>query len=137
MELAGGIRGTGVTEHWIGLPHQSALMLRARITLPHFSVSSAIILPKSAGESASTSPPRSARRALILGSARPALISLLSFSTISAGVAFGAPNQARGDVVPAASGGRNDHAHRPRRIGLRASNPRHGRQRARADEVIE
>jgi hypothetical protein len=27
----------------------------------------------------------------ILGSARPALISLLSFSTISAGVAFGAP----------------------------------------------
>jgi len=33
----------------------------------------------------------SARRALILGSARPALISLLSFSTISAGVASGAP----------------------------------------------
>ena len=102
------------------------------MTSPHFSVSSATSLPKSAGESASTSPPRSARRALILGSARPALISLLSFSTISAGVAFGAPNQARGDVVPAASGGRNDHAHRPRRIGLRASNPRHGRQRGRA-----
>ena len=36
-------------------------------------------------------PPRSASRALILGSARPALISLLSLSTISAGVAFGAP----------------------------------------------
>src|SRR5262249_45856298 len=32
-------------------PH-SALMLRARMTLPHFSVSSAMNLPKSAGESA-------------------------------------------------------------------------------------
>jgi hypothetical protein len=73
----------------------SALMLRARMTLPHFFVSSAMSLPKSAGESASALPPRSASRALNLGSARPALISLLSFSTISAGVAFGAqtPNQ--------------------------------------------
>ena len=88
---SGRIRRTGVTEYWIGLPHQSALMLRARMTLPHFSVSSAMSLPKSAGESASTSPPRSASRALSLASARPALISLLSFSTISAGVAFGAP----------------------------------------------
>src|SRR6516225_7037235 len=70
---------------------QSALMLRARMTLPHFSVSSAISLPNSADESASTSPPRSANCALILGSARPALISLLSLSTMSAGVAFGAP----------------------------------------------
>src|SRR5207247_2248748 len=69
-------------------PH-SALMLRARMTLPHFSVSSAMSLPKSAGESASTSPPRSASRALILGSARPALISLLSLSTISVGVVLG------------------------------------------------
>src|SRR5262245_48113167 len=40
-------------------PH-SALMLRARMTLPHFSVSSAMSLPKSAGEPASTVPPRSA-----------------------------------------------------------------------------
>src|SRR5262249_3063208 len=70
---------------------QSALMLRARMTSPHFSVSSAMSLLKSAGESASTSPPRSASRAFILGSARPALISLLSLSMISAGVAFGAP----------------------------------------------
>src|SRR5262249_30701894 len=69
----------------------SALMLAARITLPHFSVSSAMSLPKSAGEPASAVPPRSASRAFILGSARGALISLLSFSTISAGVAFGAP----------------------------------------------
>src|SRR6516225_6248091 len=66
-------------------------MLAARMTLPHFSVSSAMSLPKSGGDSASASPPRSASRVLSLGSARPALISLLSFSTISAGVAFGAP----------------------------------------------
>jgi hypothetical protein len=33
----------------------------------------------------------SANRAFILGSARPALLSLLSISTISADVAFGAP----------------------------------------------
>jgi hypothetical protein len=53
-------------------------------------------LPKSAGEPDNAVPPTSASRAFILGSARLALISLLSFSTISAGVAFGAPtpNQA-------------------------------------------
>src|SRR5262249_59616538 len=84
------IRGTDFTECHLGLPDHSALMLRARMTLPHFSVSSAMSLPKSGGDSASASPPRSASRALSLGSARPALISLLSFSTISAGVAFGA-----------------------------------------------
>jgi hypothetical protein len=33
------------------LPRHSALMLAARITLPHFSVLSAMSLPKSAGES--------------------------------------------------------------------------------------
>ena len=48
-------------------------------------------LAESAGEPASTVPPRSASRALILGSARPALISLLSLSMISVGVFFGAP----------------------------------------------
>ena len=47
----------------------SGLMLAARITLAHFSVSSAMSLPKSAGEPASTVPPRSASRALIFGSA--------------------------------------------------------------------
>ena len=36
-------------------------------------------------------PPRSASRAFILGSARAALISLLSLSMISAGVFLGAP----------------------------------------------
>ena len=75
----------------------SALMFAARTTLPHFSVSSAMSLPKSAGEPASTVPPRSASRALILGSARPALISLLSLSTISAGVCLG-----RADAEPRA-----------------------------------
>jgi hypothetical protein len=60
-------------------------------TLPHFSVSSAMSLPKSAGEPGSTVPPRSANRAFIFGSARAALISLFSFSTISAGVFLGAP----------------------------------------------
>src|SRR3984893_19258263 len=67
----------------------SALMLPARITLLHLSVSSAMSLPKSAGEPASAVPPKSARCALILGSARAALISLLSLSMISAGVFLG------------------------------------------------
>src|SRR6476619_3231822 len=83
------IRGTGVTEYWFGLPRQSGLMLAARITLLHFSVSSAMSFPKSAGEPGSGVPPRSTSRALIVGSARAALISLLSVSTISAGVFFG------------------------------------------------
>src|SRR5262245_23034129 len=69
---------------------QSTLMLRARITLPHFSVSSAMSFAKSAGEPGSASP-RSARRTFILGSARAALTSLLSCSTISAGVFLGTP----------------------------------------------
>src|SRR5262249_6632794 len=85
------VRRTGVTEYWIELPRQSALMLDARVTLPHLPVSSAINLPKSPGESASTVPPRSARLTFMLGSARAALISLLSLSTISVGVFFGAP----------------------------------------------
>ena len=48
-------------------------------------------LPYSAGESARGVLPRSAIRALILGSARPALISRLSLSMISTGVLRGAP----------------------------------------------
>src|SRR5262249_8412732 len=70
----------------------SGLMFANFTTLPHFSVSSAMSLPKSAGESASTVPPKSAMRALIMGSARPAFTSLLSVPTIAAGVSFGAPN---------------------------------------------
>jgi hypothetical protein len=68
----------------------SALMLAARITLPHFSVSSANSLPNSVGVIGIGTLPRSTMRALILGSARPALISRLSFSTISSGIPFGA-----------------------------------------------
>src|SRR6516225_6226069 len=85
------IRGTKHYGRFAGLPDQSALMPANFTTLPHFSVSSAMSLPKSAGEPASTVPPRSVSRALSLGSARPALISLLSFATISAGVFLGAP----------------------------------------------
>src|SRR5262249_20588230 len=68
-------------------PTPSALMPTNLIALAHFSVSSAISLPKPAGETTSGAPPRSVSRALILGSARPALISPLSLSTISTGVA--------------------------------------------------
>src|SRR5262249_54770165 len=79
-----GIFGRGRADH-------SALMPANLTTLAHFSISAATKLPKSEGEPAITVPPRSASRTLILGSARPALISLFSFSTISAGVFFGVP----------------------------------------------
>src|SRR5256885_914045 len=69
---------------------QAGLTLPARITLPHLSVSSAISFPKAADVPPSVVAPRSARRAFSLGSARPALITLLSLLTISLGVFFGA-----------------------------------------------
>ena len=71
-------------------PH-SALMLAARITLPHFSVSSAMSLPKSAGEPDERRAAQVGEPRLHLGVGEAALISLLSLSTISAGVFFGAP----------------------------------------------
>src|SRR5262245_55128416 len=74
-----------------GLPRQSSLMFAARITLPHFSVSSARSLPKSVGEPTSGVAPRSASCALIFGSASAVLISLLSLSITSVGVFLGAP----------------------------------------------
>src|SRR5262245_60857143 len=87
-----GIRRTGTVEYsgceWIAY---CTLMLAARITLRQFSVSSAINFPKSAGDPIKTVAPRSANRALIPGSARPALISLLSLSMIAAGVFLGTP----------------------------------------------
>src|SRR6516164_8326426 len=67
------------------------LMLAAKITLPHFLVSSEMSLAKSAGEPASTVPPRLASRALNFGSAMLTLTSLFSLSMSSAGVLFGAP----------------------------------------------
>src|SRR5215510_9618887 len=71
--------------------YDSGLMFAARTTLLHFSVSSAMSLPKSAGEPGSTVPPDSAIRALILGSVRAALVSWLSLSMTPAGVPLGAP----------------------------------------------
>jgi hypothetical protein len=68
------IRGTGVTEYWIELSPQSALMLAVRITFAHLCVSSATNFPKSEGESIRGTMPRSVYRALIAGLARPALI---------------------------------------------------------------
>ena len=61
------------------------------ITLAHFSVSSAISLPKFAGEPGSAVLPMLVKRAFSLGSTRPALISLFSLSITSAGVPLGAP----------------------------------------------
>ena len=58
------------------------LMLAARITWPHFSVSSTMNLPKSAGEPTSVAPPKAASRALILGSVSAALVSSLSLLMI-------------------------------------------------------
>src|ERR1700686_606558 len=69
---------------------QSGLAPENLTTLLHFSVSSAMSLPKSAGESESAVAPKSANRAFSLGSARTELISLLSLSTISADVFLGA-----------------------------------------------
>src|SRR5262249_45865015 len=82
-----------------GLPDHSRFTPMNFTTLPHFSVSSAMSLPKSAAEPGRAVPPSSASRALILGSARPALISLLSVSMIPAGVFLGAPRP----VIPLAS----------------------------------
>src|SRR5262245_12621308 len=69
----------------------SGLMLAARITLPHLSVSAAMSLLKSAGEPGSALPPSSAKRAVMPGSAKAALISLLRVPTISGDVRRGAP----------------------------------------------
>src|SRR5262249_58568934 len=88
---SGRIRGTGVTEYRSEFSDHSGLMPANFTTLPHFSVSAAMKLPKSEGEPAITVPPRSASRALSWGSARAALISLLSLLTISAGVPLGPP----------------------------------------------
>ena len=63
-----------------------ALMLAARITLSHFSVSAAMNAPRSAGVPGRVMPPKSASRAFSFGSARAALISRLSCAMISAGV---------------------------------------------------
>src|SRR5450631_439663 len=72
-------------------PLHAGFRLALRITLAHFSVSSAISLLNSAGASFMGAPPKSANRACILGSARPVLISRPILSTASAGVPLGPP----------------------------------------------
>src|SRR5215471_1653046 len=71
--------------------HYSALRPANLTTLAHFSVSSATSLAKSADEPVNISLPSSAIRAFTVASARTALISRLSRSTISAGVPLGTP----------------------------------------------
>src|SRR5262245_52283708 len=70
---------------------QSALAPERFTTLAHFSVSSAMSLPKSPGEPGIAMPPRSANRAFTLESARPALTSRFNLWTMSAAVPAGAP----------------------------------------------
>src|SRR5262249_11751367 len=68
----------------------SGLRLAALTTLLHFSVCSARCFPNSEGEATNGLDPSSASRAFSFASARPALISLFSLSTISALVLLGA-----------------------------------------------
>src|SRR5499426_1840821 len=75
-----------------GIAAYSGLIFANFTTLLHFSVSAAISLPKSPGEPPRVVTPMSLSRPLNLGSARAALISLLSLSTISTGVFLGAPS---------------------------------------------
>src|SRR5215813_8534872 len=69
----------------------SAFMPANPITLPHFSVSSAMSLLNAAGERVISTQPRSSNFAFMAGSAKTALISRLSFSTMDTGVSLGAP----------------------------------------------
>src|SRR5262249_20105024 len=71
-------------------PDHSGLMLAARITLAHFSVSSAMNLPKSAGVIDFGTLPMPANCVINLGSASAASIASWSLSMIAAGVSFGA-----------------------------------------------
>src|SRR5262249_35606465 len=75
----------------VGAADYSGLMLAARITLLHFSVSLTMKVSKSAEEPANIALPRSERRACTWGSARIALISLLSLSMIAPGVLLRRP----------------------------------------------
>src|SRR5262249_21174016 len=68
----------------------SGLMLPARITLAHFSVSAASSFPNSSGVIGIGTPPSSAKRAFSRGSARTAFTARFSVSMTSAGVPLGA-----------------------------------------------
>src|SRR5262249_5025433 len=77
------IRKKNVMECLVGAVSHSGLMLAVRITLLHFSVSLTMKVSKSAEEPANMALPRSERRACTWGSARIALISLLTLATIA------------------------------------------------------
>jgi ABC-type uncharacterized transport system substrate-binding protein len=68
---------------------------RTLITFVHFSISSAMNLPNSAGVLSIGSTPKAMRRAFRVGLATPALISAFSLSTTAVGVPIGTqiPNQ--------------------------------------------
>src|SRR6516164_8561963 len=66
-------------------------MPAARITLPHLSVYATMNWLSSVGEIGNGSTPKSARRALNVGSRRAAFTSLLIMATTSGGVCAGAP----------------------------------------------
>src|SRR5215472_4586178 len=70
----------------------NADQIRRIVSDLHFSVSSARSLPKSVDVIGRGTVPRSASRAFIPDSARAAMISLLSRSTISAGTFLGPPS---------------------------------------------
>src|SRR5262249_16095796 len=72
-------------------PDHSPLMLAARITLPHLSVSSAMSFPNSMSDIGIGSAPSCASRSLIFGSGSPELTSLLSLPMISGDVFFCGP----------------------------------------------
>src|SRR5262245_66342224 len=72
-----------------GRADHSALMLANFTTLAHFSVSLARRRPKLVGGPGSIVPPMSASRAFALGSARIALISMLSRPMTSGAVSLG------------------------------------------------
>jgi hypothetical protein len=67
----------------VSSPDQSGFAPKNFTTLAHFSVSSAMNLPKAEGARGNASPPMSANRVFNFGSASPALISWLSLAMIS------------------------------------------------------
>src|SRR5580700_1394672 len=73
-----------------GTDRHSALIPANLMTFAHLSVSATRILPKSSGVPIVSVLPSSANRALILGSAKTALVAWLSALTISLGVSLGA-----------------------------------------------
>jgi hypothetical protein len=60
-------------------------------TFDHLAVSSTIRVAKASGNNGNKLTPTSSKRDLNFGSARPSLMTRLSFSTITAGVPLGAP----------------------------------------------